>query len=146
MPIKYNLTKYDLLAEKIHDLTQKKNPTYSKDEDELRAKATLIASFSSSHSWQTYKLIAEGNPNAILSSSEVRNEHTLAKNEKWKHVRNMDIQQVACTNINGMFFIWLSSINVDKATRDSYKYAWTKLKEDLFEEECDGGISIQRQR
>jgi hypothetical protein len=145
MPIKYNLTKYDMLAEKIHDLASKKD-TFSKDEEALRAEATLIASFASSHSWQTYKLMTEGNANAILSSPEIKSEHLLARNDKWKHIKNMDIQQVACTNINGMFFIWLTSINVDKNSRDAYRYAWAKLKSDLFEEECDGGISMQKQR
>lgn len=143
MPIKYNLTKYDMLAEKIHELAQKRDTTFSKDEETLRAEATLIASFASAYSWQTYKTIIDGN-NAAFNSVEIKNEHNLAKSEKWKRVRNMDIQEVSCANIrDSSFFVWLST-NVDKPTRETYKQAWTKLKQE-FNEECDG-ISIQKQR
>lgn len=142
MPIKYNLTKYDMLAERIHELSQKRDTPFSKDEETLRAEAILIASFSSSHSWQTYKTIIEGNPNA-LNSPEIRNECTMAKSEKWKHIRNMDIQEVSCTNIrDSLFYVWLSA-NSDKLNRETYRRAWLKLKQE-FDEECDG-ISIQRE-
>ena len=42
MPIKYNLTKYDILAEEFHELAQKKD-TLTKDEETLMAEAALIA-------------------------------------------------------------------------------------------------------
>ncbi len=143
MPIKYNLTKYDMLAERIHELSQKKDETFSKDEETLRAEATLIASFASAHSWQTFKTITEGKANEI-NSAEIKNEHNLAKTVKWKKIRNMDIQEVARTNINGMFSTWLYAISVDKATRETYKNAWNKLVSNEFNEECDG-ISVQKQ-
>lgn len=151
MPIKYNLTKYDMLAEKIHELAQKRDPptptskplrSDAEDEQLLKAQAILIASFCSSHSWETYKTMTEGNTNA-LNSSRIKDEHTVAKSTKWKQIRNMDIQQVASTNLNGMFSAWLYSISVDKNTRDLYKFAWVKLNAQ-FNEECDG-IAVQKQ-
>jgi hypothetical protein len=141
MPIKYNLTKYDMLAERIHELSQKRDAPFSKDEETLVAEATLIASFASSHSWQTHKTLTEGNPNN-LNSSEVKGEHLAAKTLKWKHVRNMDIQEVSGINIrDSLFYAWLSC-NADKMNKETYKKAWLKLKEE-FNEECDG-ISVQR--
>jgi hypothetical protein len=141
MPIKYNLTKYDLLAERIHELSQKKDASFSKDEETLWAEATLIASFASSHSWQTYKTVIDGNHN-ILNSPELKHEYAMAKTIKWKNVRNMDIQEVSCANIrDSLFYSWLSA-NTDKINKELYKKAWVKLKQE-FDEECDG-ISVQR--
>ena len=103
MPIKYNLTKYDLLAEKYHELSQKKDQ-FTQDEENIRAQAILIASFSSSHSWNTNRLIMEGNPNLFLNSTDmIIAEHILSKASKWKQVKNTDIQEVARININGIF-------------------------------------------
>ncbi|MGI0100652.1 MAG: hypothetical protein ACREBH_02960 [Candidatus Micrarchaeaceae archaeon] len=109
----------------------------------MRAEATLIASFASSHSWQTYKTMTTGNITE-LNSIGVKNEYLTARSEKWRRIRNMDIQEVACTNIkDGLFYMWLS-VNSDKANRELYRRAWIRLKEE-FNEECDG-ISVQRQR
>src|SRR5580658_8194415 len=116
MPIKYNLTKYDLLAEQYHELSQKKS-TLTKDEEELRAQAVLIASFSSSQSWNTNRMMSEGSANQLLSSTDmIVAEHILSKASKWKQIKNTDIQEVARMNINGMFPIWLNSTKVDKPT------------------------------
>lgn len=143
MPIKYNFTKYDMLAEEIHELSQKRNTPFSKDEEVKKAEAVLIASFSSSHSWQTYKIIAEGNVNS-LNSPQIKNEFLIAKTEKWKEIKPPNIQEVSCMNIrDGLFYMWLS-INVDKINRDKYKLAWFKLKRQ-FDDECDG-VSVQRSR
>jgi hypothetical protein len=140
MPIKYNLTKYDMLAEEFHELSQKKDGLFTKDEETLKAEAIIIASFASAHSWQTYKIVSDGNPNLILTSPEVKDEHTLAKNDRWKRIKPPEIQDVARMNIkDSIFYVWLS-VNVTNGSRDVYKTAWSKLKED-FNEECDG-ISI----
>ena len=48
--------------------------------------AVIVASFAPAHSWQTYKVIAEGNPNLIINCPEIRNEYQLAKSERWKRV------------------------------------------------------------
>lgn len=146
MPIKYNLTKYDLLSERIHDLAQKKTTTFSKDEETLRAQATLLASFASPHSWQTNKALINGDVRSILDSSEIKNEHALAKSTKWKLIKNTDIQEVARININGMFPLWLNSINADKKTRDDYRLGWMLLNKEVFSVECDGNTIVQSQR
>jgi hypothetical protein len=141
MPIKYNLTKYDILAEKFHDLAQKKG-TLDKDEEITKAGATIIVSFSPAHSWQTSKAIIEGNINAF-NSSEVKNEYKLASEKKWKLVRNTDIQEVSCINIrDNLFSTWLLTNIPEKNTRETYRKAWCVLKEQ-FNEECDG-IRVQR--
>ncbi len=143
MPIKYNLTKYDILAEQYHELSQKKYNPLTQDEETSKAEATLIASFSSSHSWQTHKIM-EGRNISMFNTPDVHNEYMLAKSEKWKHVRNMDVQEIACMNIrDNMFFIWLSTVTQKRDERDRCKAAWIKLKLQ-FDEECDG-ISIQNQ-
>jgi hypothetical protein len=140
MPIKYNLTKYDMLAEEFHELAQKRDTTFSKDEETLKAMAVIVASFASAHSWQTYKVIIEGDPNLVLNCPEIKNEYQLAKNERWKRVLPQHIQDVSRMNIkDSLFYTWLSA-NEHNDTRDIYKSAWGKLKEG-FNEECDG-ISI----
>jgi len=125
MPIKYNLTKYDKLAEQIHELSQKKCTTFTREEKTLMAMAVIITSFSSAHSWQTSKVITDGNPNLLLSCPEIKNEYQLAKNEK-----------------DGIFYTWLSA-NEHNGERGDYKNAWGRLKA-LFNEECDGISIAQR--
>lgn len=143
MPIKYNLTKYDILAEKFHDIVAKNGTALGKEDEILKAMATLVASFSSAHSWQTYKTIIEGNINS-LNSPEVKNEYMRALMENWKRVKNTDIQEVASTNVrDGIFFTWLT-MNVAKPEREKYRKAMDVLKQHM-NEECDG-ISIQRQQ
>jgi hypothetical protein len=142
MPIKYNFTKYDELAESIHELAQKKG-TFNKQEETLWAEATLIASFASTQSWETHKIISDGNPHLLFTSPKVREEHRLAKEEKWKRVRPPDIQEVACKQIkDNIFYTWLS-VNAENGSRGKYITAWNSLKQ-RFNEECDG-ITIQQQ-
>lgn len=144
MPIKYNLTKYDMLAEEFHELAQKRDTTFSNEEETLRAMAVIIASFASAHSWQTYKAITEGDPNLILTCPEIRNEYQLAKNERWKRVLPQHIQDVSRMNIkDSLFYTWLSANDEQNGSKKIYKNAWGKLKEG-FNEECDG-ISITQQ-
>jgi len=144
MPIKYNLTKYDMLAEKYHELSQKKD-TFTPPEELIRAQAVLIAAFSSSHSWQTNKMITESDVRSLSNSTDiVIAEHILAKTTKWKQVKNMDIQEIARTNISGMFPVWLNSIKVDQNTRMMYRQAWDKLQKEVFSAECDGN-TVARQ-
>ncbi|MDE1870706.1 MAG: hypothetical protein KGI06_00515 [Candidatus Micrarchaeota archaeon] len=144
MPIKYNLTKYDILAEKIHELSQKRDTPFSKDEELLRAKAILIASFDSAHSYQTNKIITSGNVIELLNSDYIKMEHADARSTKWRNVKNTDIEEVAHTNINGTFPLWLRSICADRETCEGYRYAWGMLQKE-FAAECDG-ITLQRQQ
>jgi len=142
MPIKYNLTKYDLVAEQIHDLSQKKDVPFSNDEETLKALAIISTSLSPSHSWQTSRTISEGNIN-LLNSPEVRNECNMAMSGGWKRLRNTDIQEVSRMNIkDNTFHMWLAA-NANKLDKDTYKAAWVRLKA-IFNEECDGITTIQR--
>ncbi len=143
MPIKYNLTKYDKLAEQIHELSQKKSTTFTKEEKTLMAMAVIITSFSSAHSWQTSKVITEGNPNLLLNCPDIKNEYQLAKSERWKRVLPQHIQDVSKMNVrDGIFYTWLST-NEGNGERADYKNAWGRLKA-LFNEECDGISIAQR--
>lgn len=144
MPIKYNLTKYDILAEKFHDLVPKNGSPLTKDEEILKAEATLIASFASAHSWQTSRAINERNINSN-NSQEIKSEHLRAKSDKWKQVKNIDIQEVARNNMgDNLFNAWMQVVNVDKPSREIYRKAFSLFKQHL-NEECDG-ISIQKQQ
>jgi hypothetical protein len=135
MPIKYNLTKNDILAGKFHQLTQRKNGSSSEDDDLLMAAATLIASFSSAHSWQTYKHISSMDMDG-LRCTEVKTEYLSAEQERWKHVSTRDIDEVARMNITpSLFSIWLC-FNIDKSKKKLYKDAWDLLTSE-FEKECD---------
>jgi hypothetical protein len=139
MPIKYTLTKNDMLAEKIHNyalrcgsLDTKKDP--GADDEYLKAKATIIASFASSLSWQTFKTL--NNSVSMLGSPEIKNEYDLARSIRWKQIRSADIQEVASMNIcERAFFSWLL-FNVEKEERELYKKAWGSLRQE-FAQECD---------
>ncbi len=137
MPIKYNLTKYDKLADRIHCLLQKDNANLTEDEQNHIIGAVLFASFSPSHSWETARAINESSI-SLMNTLKVRNEYNEAKQSKWKNIRNTDVQYVSerSRNINGMFPMWLYSIGVDRQTREQYRVVWTKLMQ-AFSEECD---------
>ncbi len=140
MPRKYNLTKYDVLANMIHKLSVKElglnhgnadnaTPEHadSYDDETLKAIAVLIASFSSNHSWQTYRYItiheSTGNSNAI------KEEYSEAEKTRWKNVTQYDIGEVANTNLpDNVFSEWLF-FNVVKDKHDTYRRAWRILKE-----------------
>jgi len=143
MPIKYTLTKNDILAEDIHDCAVKSSnpdPKRPPDEDEelLKTKATIIASFASSQSWQTSKALGGcvhtmGNPEV---KNAIKEEHDLAKASRWKQVRSADIQEVASMNIGeSAFSMWLLA-GVDKKDHVHYKKAWGSLLKE-FAQECD---------
>lgn len=138
MPIKYNLTKNDILASKFHQLSQKNIAELSdhpSQEDLLQAQAILIASFSSSHSWQTFKCITEMNMER-LRSNDIKSEYQSAKTERWKHVTTRDIEEVAKMNITpSLFSIWLS-FNTERERKQTYRSAWDLLVGE-FQKECD---------
>ncbi len=149
MPIKYNLTKYDVLASEIRKLAVKYNThhTYplerkgnadgiqlSSEEIMLKAMAVLIASFSSSHSWQTHKCIE--NHDDKLSNAEIKTEYEEAERIRWQNVSLYDIGEIASTQIpDNVFYRWMFS-NIEKDKQALYKGAWTELKK-AFESSCD---------
>jgi hypothetical protein len=71
-----------------------------------------------------------------LRAPEVKNEHALAAQSRWKQIRSVDIQEVASMNIGiGAFSTWLLS-NVDKCDHELYKKAWGALGQE-FAQVCD---------
>ncbi|MCL4403306.1 MAG: hypothetical protein M1500_03915 [Candidatus Marsarchaeota archaeon] len=146
MPIKYNLTTYDMLANKIHKLSVKNSSAISpakydgesgvtvEDGNIILAKAVIIASFSSNLSWQTYNAIIT-DPSR-LNVPEIRREYEEAASEKWKRVTNNDVREVATKGISdNAFSTWLF-YNVDKSAHETYKKAW-KLFKSEFSEGCE---------
>ena len=148
MPIKYNITKYDVLVGEIHKLVQKCNThrAYRADaksegeqteltegELQLKAIAVIVASFSSGHSWQTHKCMqSEGQ----LDKPEVKEEYELAEQSRWKSVNLNDVEELASAPISDQaFYRWLF-YNVDKGKQKLYKDAWVRLKAE-FESSCD---------
>ena len=131
MPIKYNLTRYDILANKIHKIVVKRTsePTSDPEDDEdLKMIAILVASFSSAHAWQTHKCIEA---RESLNKPEIKEEHKEAENERWKQISPYDIEEIAKESIpDNVFNEWLF-FNVEKEKQHTYKNAWNKLKAEL---------------
>jgi hypothetical protein len=137
MPIKFNITKHDVLAGRFHQLVQRTNGTALTGDDALlHAQATLIASFSPGHSWQTNRSLLEKDLERLRSSQEIKNEYVAARTLRWKIVGSKDIQEVSQMSIpDGLFSVWLA-FNTEKEKRDVYKSAWSNLQKE-FREECD---------
>ncbi len=134
MPIKHNLTKYDLIKDRIHKVAFKPDAEMSAEDIETRNIAIIIASFASNHAWRTYKFLSDGSFN--LNQQEVREEYRDAKNGRWKSITTSDISEVAQnTKINSAFSNWLF-FNVEPQFHDAYKKAWMQLQKD-FEYDCD---------
>jgi hypothetical protein len=136
MPIKYNLTKYDMLSTRIKKVSVKKSPKeLSLEERKTMIKAILIASFASGHSWQTYRTLTS-QVSASMHSPEIRKEYQETVASKWKLITPFDIVEVSTTNIpDNAFSEWLF-FNVEKNNHQEYKHAWSELKAD-FNEDCD---------
>jgi hypothetical protein len=135
MPLKHNITKYDVLATKIHKITIS-NGTNDQTEEEKRTKvmAVLIASFSSSQAWQTHNIITE-NP-ANLGRPEVREEYRQALFSRWKTISAADISEVINKDISdNAFSSWLFYA-VEPHNHSMYKMVWQEMKEE-FMEACD---------
>ena len=148
MPIKYNITKYDVLVGEIHRLVQKYNThhtyradakpdgdpiEFTEEELQLKAIAVIVASFSSGHSWQTHKCMqSEGQ----LYKPEVKEEYIQAEQSRWKSINLNDVEELAGTPISDQaFYRWLF-YNVEKGKQKLYKEAWIRLKAE-FESSCD---------
>lgn len=146
MPIKFNRMTYDEIADKMSKLSHKSSGQLTQDERILHAGATIIASFSSCHSWNTYNYITRGAELGKLRSSEVNSEFKTASQLRWKHVTAKDIREVSQMNITpGHFTLWM--YNVDVGDRTVYKAAWDMLRTE-FNKSCDdvtGGAKTETQ-
>ncbi len=135
MPLKHNITKYDVLATRIRKIALK-NGAVSLSDQEKRAvvMAVLIASFSSGQSWRTHNLIT-GNP-SDLNNGEVKEEYQHAAASRWKTIAASDINEVLNKNISdGAFHSWLF-FNVDHHHHNLYNEVWAELQTQ-FKEACD---------
>jgi len=131
MPIKYNLTRYDILANKIHKIIVKRAPDQEsdpEDDEDLKTIAILIASFSSAHAWQTHKSIVG---RETLNKPEIKDEHREAEAERWRQVSSYDIEELAKENISDNIFNEWLFFNVEKEKQQAYKSAWNKLKAEI---------------
>ncbi len=135
MPLKHNVTKYDVLATRIRKIALK-NGTSDLPRDEKRAviMAILVASFSSGLSWKTHNVLMENLSN--MHSEEIKEEYRQAKTSRWKSISSADICEVLNMGVsNAAFSSWLF-FNVDNAVHSSYKAAWDELQHE-FIEACD---------
>jgi len=135
LPIKYNLTKFDVLANKVKKITQSRNHKMTDEDITTIIKAIIIASFASGHSWKTHKTITTTKQ---LSNNieEIAEEYREAKENKWRLITPFDIAEVAEKNIdNSLFSQWLYFC-VDKNERERYLNAWQGLQKE-FNEACD---------
>jgi len=142
MPIKYNLTRYDILANKIHKIVAKRASDQNgdpEDDEDLKTIAILIASLSSAHAWQTHKSIVG---HETLNKPEIKDEHREAEAERWRQVSSYDIEELAKKSISDSIFNEWLFFNVEKEKQQAYKSAWSKLKAELV----DGlNISVNEQ-
>lgn len=144
MPIKYNLTNYDVLAGKIkkvalketahsNGIAQNGQANSTEDETLLKNMAVLIASFSSGHSWQTHKSIVDREG---LNKPEIKAEFADAIASRWKDVSQGDIFELATKKVSDTAFSQWLFFNVDKDKHEEYKLAWQALNKELAEN-CD---------
>ncbi len=136
MPIKHNLTRYDMLKDQVHRLASKNEQLYTSSDRALKDMATIVAAFSSGQSWRTHsEVFLRGTSD--LSSQEIREEYAAAAAQKWKTVSSFDIGEVVEKGVSDdRFRRWLY-YNVPRAKHEAYCIAWNELNKKV---ERDGGI------
>ena len=135
MPLKHNITKYDVLATKIRKIALN-NGAHDQTDEEKRTKvmAVLIASLSSGQAWQTHNLMME-NP-ANLNKPEVREEYRQALLSRWKMISASDISEVLNKGISDTAFSSWLFFTVEQGRHDLYKSVWKGMCRE-FTEACD---------
>ncbi len=141
MPIKFNLTKYDLLTAKIKKLAGRDVRALTKEEQQTIRQAILISSFASGHSWRTYRALT-AQSSTPMNDPELKQEHSEASTSKWKAITPFNIVEVSNMNIaESAFSQWLF-FNVDRTQHKEFTDAWTRLQKE-FAEDCD---VVERER
>ncbi|MCL4389189.1 MAG: hypothetical protein M1528_03085 [Candidatus Marsarchaeota archaeon] len=135
MPLKHNITKYDVLATRIRKLSLKNGTTsHTPEEKEALITAVLIASFASGPSWQTHNALKDNI--SALNSAGVKEEYRQAAASKWKSISAADISEVLNKGISdGAFSTWMY-FNVEQENHTAYRDAWTALNK-AFLDSCD---------
>ncbi|MCL5430610.1 MAG: hypothetical protein M1504_04025 [Candidatus Marsarchaeota archaeon] len=138
MPIKYNLTKYDMLMGKVKKIATAKKEQKAMTPEELMNmyKAIIVASFASGHSWKTYKILTSQPQPTAMNNPDVKNEHVEARNTKWKQISPFDIGEIAKLSVQDSTFSEWLFYNVEQEHHDGYKKAWMSLNVE-FNEACD---------
>ncbi|MCL4379369.1 hypothetical protein M1589_02365 [Candidatus Marsarchaeota archaeon] len=134
MPLKHNVTKYDVLATKIHHLSQKQNSDLTKDEKRAEIMAVLVASLTSSQSWKTHQHLMDGLAN--LNSDDVKEEYRQALTTRWKNVTAADINEVLSKGISAQAFSTWLFFTVEPQNQSLYKSVWDEMCKE-FTQACD---------
>ena len=135
MPLKHNITKYDVLATRIRKLSLKNGTTsHTPEEKEALITAVLVASFASGLSWQTHNALKD--KISALNSNEVKEEYRQASASKWKSISAADISEVLNKGISdGAFSTWMY-FNVEQENHVPYREVWMELNRE-FLDSCD---------
>lgn len=129
MPKRYNITKFDILSEGIHKISNKPQDDLDPDDELLKAEAIIISSFSSGHSWRTYNCVMNNGPK--INSMEVKEEYLESEKENWKRISEMDVREFVNMCIpNSIFAQWLF-FNTEKEKHDIYKKAWEEIHKEF---------------
>lgn len=136
MPIKHILTKYDILQERLHKLSQKRESEYTDEDIMFRDMGVLIASFSSGLSWKTHKALSDNQYE--FNSDDIRAEFSQSKSSKWKSITTTDVYEVSQKGIpKSKFASWLY-YTVDMREHNTYKAAWERFNNFILSDENDG--------
>jgi hypothetical protein len=135
MPLKHNITKFDVLAQNIHHIAIRMGASDLTNKDKrTKLMGILIASLSSSQSWQTHNILKENPSN--LNRSEVKDEYVQANASRWKTVSAADINEVLNLGVSDNAFSRWLFFAVDSTNHDLYKSVWEEMKKD-FTQPCD---------
>ncbi len=131
MPTKHNLTKYDRFVESVRDVDKKAEADYTEHDIAVRNIATLVASFSSSNSWNTYKAMQDGSIKNNLE--QIIEEYKEARSIKWKNLTVFDVQEIADMRIpRYKIEEWIYYV-AGSEKRKEYRDAWNMLDTELSE-------------
>jgi hypothetical protein len=120
------LNKYSLFVSDLHKAI--KNRDAAKSDSIMRKKASIIASFSSSHSWKTYEYVSGG---AQLDKDAVINEKLNAFAHGWMEINEDDIEEFMSLNITEYSFCMWLFYTMDKEQRKEYSELFRQIKKEF---------------
>jgi len=121
------INKYELLVNYVRKVS-KKREIETDGERKIRDIAALVASFSSSHSWKTYKYLHDGGE---LDKDAIITEANAAFSEGWKSITETDVEEVVNSNIGDYLISTWLFYAVEKEKRDYYKSLLEEMKKEL---------------
>ena len=117
------LNKYSLFVSDIHRCVRNKSAA-----DALNAmaqKASLIAAFSSSHSWKTYEYLSG---KGTLDKDAIAEEQKRAFEKGWMEINEDDIEEVMALDINDYSLSMWLFYTIDKEKRGDYARIFKQIK------------------